>query len=68
MKTVLLCALLLVSGVATLPQASAACEPGTEPFCDGILTEVAEIVDRAVPDECHTESSGGPLPRIECRR
>lgn len=57
MKVLLLASLLIVSGVALLPEASAECEPNpiTDPdFCEGWLPPV--------PPECWSDEHG-----IHCR-
>lgn len=64
MKTAILALLLLTATVALVPQASAACEPGTNPnYCTGYITD-------RLPDpreiECWTERDH-PENGIHCR-
>lgn len=60
--------MLLVSGIALLPQASAASQPGTGLICDGVVDadDVTRALDQAVPGECHLTNH--QPPRVPCTR
>lgn len=51
MKIVLLSAMLFCAGLVLVPEASAACEPGLEPFCGepSLVDQVKDIP----PDRCY---------------
>ena len=63
MRSILLGALLLTASIALLPEATAACEPGTDPdFCHGALQEI--VVDGVEAAQRRLEPpADGCIPR-----
>lgn len=56
MKTAIIAMLLLTATVVLLPEASAACEPGTNPdYCTGYITDRLSGLPDPTEIECWTE-------------